>query len=57
MIEQKALAFANMYGVLGTLQKLCELDERAKEILQKLKAKAKSMLAIGEKLKLTKPML
>ena len=37
MIEQKALAFANMYGVLGTLQKLCELDERAKEILQKLK--------------------
>lgn len=37
MIEQKALAFANMYGVLGTLQKLCELDGRAKEILQKLK--------------------
>ena len=37
MIEQKALAFANMYGVLGTLQKLCELDGKAKEILQKLK--------------------
>lgn len=37
MIEQRALAFANMYGVLGTLEKLCELDSKAKEILQKLK--------------------
>lgn len=37
MIEQKALAFANMYGVLGTLQMLCELDDTAKKILQKIK--------------------
>ena len=37
MIEQKALAFANMYGVLGALEKLCELDSKAKEALQKLK--------------------
>ena len=37
MIEQKALAFANMYGVLGTLHMLCELDDSAKEILQKIK--------------------
>ena len=37
MIEQKALAYANMYGVLGALEKLCELDSKAKEALQKLK--------------------
>ncbi|MEE1238381.1 MAG: hypothetical protein UHO61_00455 [Acutalibacteraceae bacterium] len=37
MIEQKALAYANMYGVFGTLHKLCELDGNAKEILQKIK--------------------
>lgn len=37
MIEQKALAFANMYGVLGSLQKLCELDNKAKDILRKIK--------------------
>ena len=37
MIEQKALSFANMYGVLGALEKLCELDDSAKEILQKIK--------------------
>lgn len=37
MIEQKALSYANMYGVLGTLHKLCELDSKAKEILGKIK--------------------
>ena len=37
MIEQKALSYANMYGVLGTLHKLCELDSKSKEILGKIK--------------------
>ena len=37
MIEQKALSYANMYGVFGALHKLCELDSNAKEILQKIK--------------------
>lgn len=37
MIEQKALSYANMYGVLGTLHMLCELDGKAKKILQKIK--------------------
>ena len=37
MIEQKALSYANMYGVLGTLHMLCKLDDSAKEILQKIK--------------------
>ena len=33
MIEQKALAYVNMYGVLGSLENLCELDEGAKKIV------------------------
>ena len=37
MIETKALAYVNMYGVLGTLENLCQLDETAKKILQDLK--------------------
>ena len=37
MIEQKALAYANMYGILGTLVKLCEIDEQAIGILKALK--------------------
>ena len=39
MIEQKALAYANMYGVLGALEKLCELDSKAKEILKEITQK------------------
>lgn len=37
MLEQKALAYANMYGVLGALENLCELDSKAKEILKEIK--------------------
>ena len=37
MKDQKALAYANMYGVLGALENLCELDNKAKEILKQLK--------------------
>ena len=33
MLEQKALAYANMYGVLGALENLCVLDSKAKEIV------------------------
>ena len=33
MLEQKALAYANMYGVLGALENLCVLDDKAKEIV------------------------
>ena len=31
------MAYANMYGVLGTLENLCDIDAEAKEILAKLK--------------------
>lgn len=41
MTEQKALAYVNMYGVLGTLENLCELDGAAKEILGSLKKEVK----------------
>lgn len=34
MLEQKALAYANMYGVLGALENLCVLDNKAKEIVE-----------------------
>lgn len=35
--EPKAMAFVNMYGVLATLEKLCELDSEAKQICKSLK--------------------
>lgn len=37
MKETKAMAYVNMYGVLGTLENLCALDETAKSILFELK--------------------
>ena len=37
MTETKAMAYVNMYGVLGTLENLCAMDEPAKEILSQLK--------------------
>ena len=37
MIDAKALAYVNMYGVLGSLENLCEMDDIAKAALRKLK--------------------
>lgn len=37
MIEQRAMAYVNMYGVLATLENLCELDNAAKEIIAGIK--------------------
>ncbi len=37
MKEAKAMAYVNMYGVLGTLENLCEIDNEAKDILNSLK--------------------
>ncbi len=36
MKEAKAMAYVNMYGILGTLENLCAMDGTAKEILSKL---------------------
>ncbi len=35
--EPKAMAYVNMYGVLATLENLCEIDSEAKAICQTLK--------------------
>ena len=37
MIDQTALAYVNMYGVLGALENLCAVDDHAKEILATMK--------------------
>ncbi len=37
MKEAKAMAYANMYGVLATLENLCEIDDEAKAVLSTLK--------------------
>ena len=37
MTETKAMAYVNMYGVLGTLENLCAMDSEAKAILAGLK--------------------
>lgn len=37
MTETKAMAYVNMYGVLATLENLCDLDDAAKAILSDLK--------------------
>lgn len=37
MKEAKAMAYVNMYGVLATLENLCEIDEEAKAICQGIK--------------------
>ncbi len=37
MTDTKTFAYINMYAVLGTLENLCELDDKAKEILSGLK--------------------
>lgn len=38
MTDAKTMAYINMYAVLGTLENLCELDDKAKEIISSLKA-------------------
>lgn len=38
MKEAKAMAYVNMYGVLGTLENLCAMDVQAKAVLAELKA-------------------
>ena len=36
MKESKAMAYVNMYGVLGCLENLCAMDDIAKSILTQL---------------------
>ena len=36
MIDTRAMAFVNLYGVLATLENLCSIDNQAKEVVSKL---------------------
>ena len=48
MIETKAMAYVNMYGVLGTLENLCAMDETAKQILAGLKKPVSLCLSVKD---------
>ena len=37
MTDVKAMAYVNMYGILGTLENLCAMDQEAKNVLSELK--------------------
>ena len=45
MIDTKALAYVNMYGVLGALENLCQLDDRAQAVLAAMKKPVSLCLA------------
>lgn len=46
MTESTAMAYVNMYGVLGTLENLCAMDQKAKKILSKLKKPVSLCLSV-----------
>jgi len=48
MIEPTALAYVNMYGVLGTLENLCAVDTQAKELLAGLKKPVSLCFAVKD---------
>jgi len=48
MIETKAMAYVNMYGVLGTLENLCQLDDKAKAILAQMKKPVSLCFSVKE---------
>ena len=37
MTDSRTMAYINMYAVLGTLENLCELDSKAKELISGMK--------------------
>ena len=50
MKEAKAMAYVNMYGVLATLENLCEIDDQAKAILAGLKSPVRHIPFFKERL-------
>lgn len=48
MTETKAMAYVNMYGVLGTLENLCAADAEAKKILSELKKPVSLCFAVTD---------
>ncbi len=37
MTDAKTLSYINLYAILGTLENLCELDSKAKDLIKDLK--------------------
>lgn len=37
MVDTKTLSYINLYAILGTLENLCELDQKAKDLLKDIK--------------------
>ena len=48
MIEQKALAYVNMYGVLGALENLCAIDDEAKAIVAQIESPVALCFAVKD---------
>lgn len=48
MKEAKAMAYVNMYGVLGTLENLCAMDDTAKQILREMKKPVSLCFAVKD---------
>lgn len=48
MIDTKALAYVNMYGVLGALENLCQLDDRAQAVLAAMKKPVSLCFSVKE---------
>ena len=48
MKDTRAMAYVNMYGVLGTLENLCAIDAKAKEILAGLKKPVSMCLEVKD---------
>ena len=46
MVEQEALAYVNMYGVLGALEDLCRIDEEARAIVAGIETPVALCLAV-----------
>ncbi len=46
MRESLAMAYVNMYGILGTLENLCEIDEQAKAVLADLEKPVSLCLSV-----------
>ena len=46
MKEARAMAYVNMYGILGTLENLCEIDEQAKAVLAGLEKPVSLCLSV-----------
>ena len=48
---QRTLAYINLYGVLGSLEELCALDEEARDLIADQDIRVGSMMRCGNMLR------